>query len=232
MIFTPGKPRVVGAVSDAATWLSLSSDEPPCDIVELRVDALPEAEWRLPLRSACPKPLLLTLRHASEGGACVWDEGVRLRLAAELLPAAALLDWEIAHLPGADELVRAAKARGVAVVASAHYFHSAPPLAEMRELEARARDAGADVVKIAFTPQNESDMQSGLEFLSTCSLPAALMGMGAVYGPASRRLYTAHGSVLLYGYLGAAPTAPGQLTAAACREMVCQVRGANAEGQS
>ena len=224
MNFSLGKTRVVGAVSDAAMWRKLAEQEPPCDIVELRVDALPEADRLLPLHTPCPKPLLLTLRHASEGGACAWDEAERLRLAAELLPAAALLDWEIARLDGAQALVSAAKASGVAVVASAHFFQNTPSLAEMRRLEACAREAGADVVKIAFTPQSEADMQQGLEFLAGCSMPAALMGMGPEYGPTSRRLYTAHGSVLLYGYLGGTPTAPGQLSAAECREMAAALQ--------
>lgn len=213
-------PLVVGVVSDAATWHGLSEGALPCDVVELRVDALPEAERRLPLLSPCPKPLLLTLRHRSEGGACEWDEAARRRLALELLPAAAMLDWEIALLPGAEDVVLAAKARGVTLVASAHFFHSSPSLEEMQALASRARAAGADIVKIAFTPLGEADMQTGLDFLRVCPPPVALMGMGPIYGPQSRKLYSAHGSALLYGYLGHTPSAPGQLSAAECRALL------------
>lgn len=213
-------PRVVGVVSDTATWLRLSHAALPCDVVELRVDSLPPAERRLPLQAPCPKPLLLTLRHRSEGGACEWDEAERLRLAQELLPAANMLDWEIAHMGGAADLLREAKSRGVTIVASAHYFHSTPPIEEMHALAARARAAGADIVKIAFTPGSDADMAAGLEFLRTGEPPIAIMGMGAVYGPLSRKLYSAHGSALLYGYLGGVPSAPGQLSAAECRQLL------------
>lgn len=224
MVFPASKqPLVVGVVSDAQTWRSLAAEELPCDVVELRVDALPETDRRLPLSIPCPKPLLLTLRHQSEGGACEWDTAARLQLAQELLPAAAMLDWEIARLPGAEQLLRAAKELGVAVVASAHYFHSTPPLSEMLALATQARAAGADVVKIAFTPLSEQDMDTGLAFLQQCPAPAAAMGMGAEFGPKSRALYSAHGSALLYGYLGNRPSAPGQLSAAACRAMLTGV---------
>ncbi|MCH5284354.1 MAG: type I 3-dehydroquinate dehydratase [Akkermansiaceae bacterium] len=220
-----GKTNVVGAVSDAATWRELAAGQQPlpCDLVELRVDALPDEAQRLPLSTPCPKPLLITPRHAGEGGARpAWDEAARRALAEELLPAAAALDWEIAQLEGAEELLRAARAQGVALIASAHYFHSMPSLATMRELESRAHEAGAAVVKIAFTPQSDADVERGLEFLTSCRMPAAIMGMGPVYGPRSRALYTAHGSVLLYGYLGSQPTAPGQMSAAECSALTAR----------
>lgn len=215
----PNYPLVVGVVSDTATWHSLAEDT-PCDIVELRVDALPAAERRLPLCAPCPKPLLLTLRHADEGGACAWDEAERLRLAHELLPAARFLDWEIAHLPGAESLVRAAKERGVRVVTSAHDFLHTPTLQDMLQLEQNARAAGADVVKLAFTPHCEADLHTGSAFLSRCKQPVAIMGMGPEYGPRSRRIYAAQGSVLLYGYLGGRSSAPGQMSAAECRALL------------
>lgn len=213
-------PLVVGVVSDSATWHTLATADLPCDVIELRVDALPEAERRLPLQAPCPKPLLLTLRHHSEGGACEWDETERRARALELLPAADMLDWEIAHLAGAEQLLSAAREHGVTIIASAHYFHSTPSAEEMQQLVDRARAAGADIVKIAFTPGSEADMLAGLEFLRNCQSPLALMGMGAVYGPLSRKLYSAHGSALLYGYLGSTPSAPGQLSAAECRALL------------
>ena len=221
---TSSRPLVAGVVSNAQTWRALMLEPPVCDVVELRVDALPKDERLLPLERPCPKPLLLTLRHESEGGAYAWEEAERLTLAERLLPAAAMLDWEIAFLPGAEALLRAAHAHDVAVVASAHFFHSTPSLEEMLELEARARLAGADVVKIAFTPSSEEDLDTGSAFLKASSLPAAVMGMGPHYGPISRRRYAEEGSLLLYGYLGGVPSAPGQLSAAECCELTAALR--------
>ena len=216
----PKQTQVVGVVSDRNTWETLAQAPQPCDWVELRVDALAEADRRLALEAPCPLPVLLTLRHAGEGGLCDWDEQERLRLAQELLPAAAAIDWEIARLPGAEPLLAAAKARGVVIVASAHYFGGMPGLQEMQQLETQALAAGADIVKIAFTPADEEQMARGVQFLQQprSGIRAAVMGMGAL-AAASRALYTRHGSALLYGYLGHTPTAPGQLSARQCCEM-------------
>ena len=212
--------RVVGVVSTRSTWETLGHAEQPCDWVELRLDALAPADRLLPLSAPCPLPLLLTPRHKSEGGNCDWTEEERIEITRRLLPAATALDWEIAQLGSAAELLAEARARGVAIVASAHYFNGMPTLAEMCELEATAKAAGADIVKIAFTPADEAQMAVGVEFLQRPrqGIRAAVMGMGPL-APASRALYTRHGSALLYGYLGHTPTAPGQLSAEACRTM-------------
>lgn len=217
---TSSKTLVVGVVSERRVWDELKLSPQPCDWVELRVDALPAEERRLPLSHPCPIPLLLTLRHESEGGLCNWSTDERLQLARELLPSASALDWEIAQLPGAEQLIAEAKARGIVIIASAHFFHGMPSLQEMHALEAKAHSAGADIVKIAFTPADEAQMATGVTFLQTPreGIRAAVMGMGALAAP-SRALYTRHGSALLYGYLGHTPTAPGQLSARECRQM-------------
>lgn len=220
--------RVVGVVSDPATWQSLGQGALPCDWVELRVDALPPQHRRLALASPCPKPLLLTLRHPAEGGCCAWAGDERLQLARELLPAAAALDWEIAFIPGAESLLAEAKSRGVLLIASAHFFHSTPSLAEMLALQERAAAAGADIVKIAFTPLSADDMEVGVHFLQQPrgAMHAAVMGMGSL-AATSRALYTRFGSSLLYGYLGSSPTAPGQLSAAECRKLIADLPAVN-----
>ena len=213
--------RVVGVISRESDWEQLAQQaELPCDWVELRLDALPPAARLLPLSSPCRKPLLLTPRHISEGGLCEWTEEERVEAARRLLPAAAALDWEIAQLGSAQELLAEARARGVLIVASAHYFHGMPGLAEMQQLELAAKAAGAHIVKIAFTPADEAQMAVGVDFLQLPrqGMRAAVMGMGPL-AAASRALYTRHGSALLYGYLGSTPTAPGQLSAQQCMQM-------------
>ena len=216
----PKKTLVAGVVTTAELWRELA-DMPnlPCDLVELRLDALPPESRRIPSTHPCPKPLLLTPRHKSEGGYCDWDDAERGALALELLPHAAALDWEIARLSGAQELLAAAKARGVKLIASAHFFDRTPALAEMLQLEAEAQRAGADIVKIAFTPAGEADLAIGDDFLRRCTMPAAIMGMGSL-AATSRERYTRQGSALLYGYLGHTPTAPGQLSAEQCSRWI------------
>lgn len=213
----PKHTLVAGVISSAEVWREIANTpDLPCDLIELRLDALPREDRLIAQQIPAPKPLLLTPRHKSEGGCCDWDDAERSALAMELLPLAAALDWEIARLDGAAELLAAAKRQGVLLVASAHFFDRMPSLTEMQELEASASAAGADIVKIAFTPKNETDMAIGDDFLRLCSMPAAIMGMGAL-AATSRARYTRQGSALLYGYLGHTPTAPGQLSAHQCR---------------
>lgn len=207
--------KVVGSVSDWETWCRVAAqDKLPCDWVELRVDALPPKHTpREIMRFLPPVPVLLTLRHKSEGGLRDWSEAERMRMAMELLPIARALDWETAFLPQAQELVQAAKAAGVLLIASNHDFEKTPPLDELLEREAAARAAGADLVKFAFRVQSEADVNVGVELLQRATGPMAVMGMDAKLGPTSRLLYAEYGSQLIYGYLGNTPTAPGQWSA-------------------
>ena len=207
--------RVVGSVSDWETWCRVAEAETlPCDWVELRVDALPPLRTAAEIMEHVPRvPLLLTLRHKSEGGMRDWSEAQRMRMAMELLPMACALDWEAAYLPQAQELVQAAKAAQVQVIASNHDFEKTPPLEVLMERELAARAAGADMVKFAFRVQSMADLDVAVELLHRAGGPLAVMGMDAKYGPMSRLLYAEHGSRLIYGYLGDTPTAPGQWSA-------------------
>ena len=191
--------------------------ELPCDVVELRVDGLPPEITPADILAApCPRPLLVTVRDQAEGGLRPMSLAERAAWAAALLPAAAMLDWEIANLAAAPALVEQAHAAGVRIVASAHDFQKTPAVAYMQERERLARSLGADIAKFAFRLNDPQDMQAGLDLLAAATGPMAVMGMGPD-GPASRLLYSRRGSCLVYGYLGNAPTAPGQLSAAELR---------------
>ncbi len=213
-------PLVVGSVADAATLRSLLQvgQKPDSDMLELRADGLlrdmnPEeiaaVSWEM--------PMLLTVRTQEEGGLYPFtDIQSRAEMALRLLPQAAALDWEIAHLAAVPHLVEAAKKAGVTIIASAHDFEKTPSEETLRALEIRARELGSDVVKFAFALNRAEDMQVGVNLLRRASGPMAVMGMGAL-GPVSRLLYAQHGSCLVYGYFGNAPTAPGQWSTAQFR---------------
>lgn len=212
--------RVVGSVSDWQGWCAAAQPQiaAECDWVELRADSLPAhitpAEL-LAQRPACP--VLLTVRHESEGGCRAMAESERLALARELLPLATAFDWETSQLDHARELVEAARAAGVTVIASNHDFERTPELSVLLERERRARELGADIVKFAYRLQRAEDIMTGIELLRRASGPMAVMGMGPL-GAVSRLLYVQHGSCLIYGYLGSTPTAPGQWSAALCKQ--------------
>ncbi len=217
-IFAPPLPRIVGVASDVDTLRAVNAGD--CDIVELRVDALSESELaQLPL-VPCPVPVLLTYRDATEGGYKVVAQEERKATVRRLLPMAAAVDWEIALLADAEDLMQQAHTEGVALVASAHFFSRTPHRDELNALERTALSAGADVVKVAFTPRDMEQVKSAAEWLRHPGhpKPIALMGMGLL-AEQSRTYLSQCGSALLYGYLGNRPTAPGQMSAARCREL-------------
>lgn len=218
--------RVVGSVSDWQTWCAAAKGAfaTDCDWVELRVDALSpdiSVEQLLSTRPECP--VLLTVRHESEGGCRVMPENERLSLAIRLLPLATAVDWETAQLEHAQELVGAAKAAGVTVIASNHDFEKTPSIETLRQREVQARSLGADIVKFAYRLNCAEDMMTGVELLRSAGGPIAVMGMGPL-GAVSRLLYVQHGSCLIYGYLGDTPTAPGQWSAALCRQALASTQ--------
>lgn len=205
-------PYVIGSVTDWDTWLTLNDPVgiPPCNGVELRVDALPASVGCDDILShRIWKPVLVTIRRAEEGGRRSFPDEERREMAARLLSMASGLDWEIASMPEALDLIRKAKNAGVTVVASAHDFRQTPELQDLLEKERAARSMGADIVKFAFSLNTIEDIQVGVELLRRRTGPLAVMGMGAL-APVSRLLYAQTGSALVYGYLGDRESAPGQ----------------------
>lgn len=207
--------RIVGSVPNWPTWCrEVVKENLPCDWAELRVDALPPELTAKDVMEVFPRlGVLVTPRHQSEGGLREWKDEERLRMALDLLPMAVAVDWEAALLPQAQELVQAAKAQEVTVIASHHDFEKTPTVEDMLEIEAAARAAGADIVKFAFRVTSMDEVMVGVELLQRATGPMAVMGMDAMFGPFSRILYAEHGSCLIYGYLGDTPTAPGQWSA-------------------
>lgn len=213
------RPLVVGSVSDLAAWQTACAAESlPCDVVELRADGLPaDTDWAALAQMRCCRPVLVTVRHAGEGGLRPMSTAERVRIARTLLPLAAALDWEIAQLPEVPELVAEARAAGVPIIASAHDFEKTPTLDSLLEKEQQARSLGATVAKFAFRLHNAEDMMTGVQLLRRATGTTTAMGMGSL-GAVSRLLYAQHGACLIYGYLGDTPTAPGQWSAALCRQ--------------
>ena len=212
------RPLVVGSVSSAEAWQTACVAETlPCDVVELRVDGLPaDTDWAALAQMRCCRPVLVTVRHESEGGLRSMDAAERVAIGRALLPMAAALDWEISRLEEAAELLAEARAAGVVTIASAHDFEQTPSLESLLEKEQHARSLGADVAKFAFRLHSAENMMTGVELLRRASGTTTVMGMGSL-GAVSRLLYAQHGACLVYGCLGDTPTAPGQWSAELCR---------------
>lgn len=225
------------AIVAVLTWsgaeclqLARQAREEGADLLELRADlcanggqpASAEELMRTveQVRRAVPQPLLLTVRHPSEGGRFFGTEREREELILRLLPAVDAVDLE---LYGAVEIsgpiIKAARAQGKRVVLSFHDFTGTPPLRARAEgergLEEIVRDARtlrADVVKIAARAETMEDVETLMRFTARCAsggVVLATMSMGEP-GRLSRVLNPFFGSCLTYGYVGAAATTPGQ----------------------
>ena len=158
--------------------------------------------------SAVALPAILTVRRFDEGGGLALEDAVRESLYLELLPAAAAVDLELRSLRGLKAVVEEARGSRRTVIVSFHDFRATPSLAKLRGTVARARDGGADVVKIAALTESAGDVARLLALLDEAEGPLAVMGMGLL-GRASRLLFAKAGSVLNYGWLDK-PQVPGQ----------------------
>lgn len=215
-------PLVVGTIhSPLALKCALKLKPGSVDILELRVDAF-ESKPEV-LLAALPKlssPLLLTVRHPSEGGAAKVSTARRRELIGQFLPFADWLDVELRSLILLREEIAVAREKGVRLVVSDHHFRGTPSLSVLKQRFRRAQVCRPDVVKVAATAETPVDLARLFEFYNWSQKvrphQIALMGMGA-FGQVSRLLFSAGGSVLNYGFLGEAQVS-GQWQAEILRE--------------
>lgn len=204
------RPNVVGTIHSSGGFAA--AEKSSVDVVEVRVDCLPKPPDASQL-AALSLPAILTVRRFEEGGSLPLDDAQRAALYLELLPDASAIDLEVASLKSRElaPVLREARRAKVPVIASFHDFSATPSLARLRSVAVRAREAGADVVKIATKTENPGDVAVLLTLLEKVEGPVSVMGMGRL-GRASRLLLAKSGSVLNYAWLHR-PQVPGQWSA-------------------
>lgn len=218
----PANPLVVGSFGNAESLAtaSITMVQQACDLVEIRLDLL---DTQAILTGSRPWahlegfPMLFTARRGDEGGAGDLSPGQRLELLRKVLPEAAMIDIELAS-PDVSSVLGGGN---VPWIASWHDFEGREDsFARIPDLAAAAAEAGAKCFKAAIR-LHDMDGLAKLVALQQAgaAIPLALMGMGPL-APASRLLCAQHGSVLNYGYIGNAPTAPGQWSAALLKEAI------------
>jgi 3-dehydroquinate dehydratase-1 len=209
------RPLVVAAGGEGE--LTRLADAPAADAIELRADLFDDPRpgdlvAALGRLRRARRPIILTVRAGAEGGT-PWPDDRRAALYAAGIPHVDALDVEIASRDLAVEVTARARTAGRLVILSAHDVHATPPRDALLGLVERARALGADLPKLATHAAAVEDLRTLLDVtLASRDDGIVTLGMGP-FGPLSRIVLPAAGSVLTYGAVGR-PTAPGQIPAA------------------
>nr|WME87916.1 shikimate dehydrogenase [Bergenia purpurascens] len=187
------------------------------DLVEIRLDCLrnfsPRQDLDILIKQS-PLPTLVTYRPIWGGGQYEGDENKRqdaLRLAMELGANYINVELEVAH--EFNNSISGKKPDNFKVIVSSHNFHNTPSVEAIANLVARIQATGADIVKIATTALDISDVARVIQVTVHSQVPTIGIVMGE-RGLISRLLSPKYGGYLTYGALEAgAISAPGQPTA-------------------
>ncbi|XP_059632659.1 bifunctional 3-dehydroquinate dehydratase/shikimate dehydrogenase, chloroplastic isoform X2 [Cornus florida] len=185
------------------------------DLVEVRLDHLKSfnpSEDIETLIKRCPLPNLVTYRPKWEGGQYDGDENRRLnalRLAMEL--GADYVDVELQVIEDFKS-IRGGKPAKSKLIVSSHNYVNTPSVEDLGNLVARIQAAGADIVKIATTATDITDVARVFQITVHCQVPIIGLVMGE-RGLMSRILCPKFGGYLTFGTLEAGKvSAPGQPT--------------------
>ncbi len=166
-----GKPKicaiVIGESAEEILNLAQEANENDCDMIEFRADFYQNIldfdsakEIASKIRSTCKKPIIFTCRTAAEGG----KKEIPLDYYKSLLKMvsqcyyAELIDVEASALGNDKDFVEELKDNGSYVIISKHDFNKTPSFDEIIETFFDMRDMGADIVKVAYMPNNKKDV--------------------------------------------------------------------------
>ncbi len=203
------------------------------DLIELRLDCLESAELDEALRGVLPellratgaRPAILTLRPIGQGGARRLDDAARYRFWSEFAPRSGS-DFADIELDLALDLMtreppqRDQPHRWHQTICSHHDFVGVP--VDLEEIYERMASTPARILKIAVQANSITDCIPVFHLLERArregrEMIAVAMGEAGI---ATRLLGPARGAFLTYGALDEThATAPGQLTAAALRDV-------------
>ncbi|XP_057960560.1 bifunctional 3-dehydroquinate dehydratase/shikimate dehydrogenase, chloroplastic-like [Malania oleifera] len=187
------------------------------DLVEIRLDCLrtfsPPQDLQILIKQS-PLPTLITYRPVWEGGQYEGDETKRqdaLRLAMQLGANYIDVELEVAH--EFNNSIHGKKPENFKVIVSSHNFQNTPSMETVGNLVARIQATGADIVKIATTALDITDVARIFQITVHSQIPIIGIVMGE-RGLISRLLSPKFGGYLTYGALETVGiSAPGQPTA-------------------
>jgi 3-dehydroquinate dehydratase-1 len=205
-------PKIVGVIFSRSDLRRAVRMRKPPDLFEVRLDRF--AACLAEVRNAIPQlqtPLIITARHAAEGGANNLPAARRRALLLEFLPQARHVDVELRSAAALRSVLERAAAKRIGTIISFHDFRTTPPSAELARIADRAGSLGAAFLKVATRTDTRAQMDTLLEFAEKRrAARVAAMGIGKL-GRTCRIEIARRGSPLNYGHLGK-PNAPGQLS--------------------
>ncbi len=212
-------PKLVGTLSDPTAVIEFSKttfESRQADVVEVRFDAIPEADWPT-VFLACDAlettgtSVISTLRLPEDGGKWTGSEAQRAPHFKEFLNHSSLVDIEVGSSIAKD-VCAFAHGKGKRALVSFHDLVSTPSREVLEGHYATAIQYGADVVKFATMTDSPSQHAQivGLVQAHAAEGKICAMGMGA-HGLSLRIYLPAIGSILAYAYLDT-PSAKGQLS--------------------
>jgi len=208
-------PLVAQSVEEMLSQMELARIH-GADCVELRIDHVRNFNPRVDLDTllkARTMPAIVTYRPKWEGGAYEGDEGNRLdvlRLAMEL--GADYIDVELQVASDFIKSISSKKRENSKIIVSNHNYQYTPSLEDLGLLVARIQSTGADIVKIATTATDITDVARIFRVLTYSQVPILALVMSE-RGLISRLLCPKFGGYLTFGSLEAGKeSAPGQAT--------------------
>lgn len=218
-------PQVIVSVDDSVSAASLRKIiKLHADMLEVRIDRLKTPDLKTVLHclrffKRSGLPVIATVRSLKEGGIAALDSATRFELYTEALEVADMIDIELSSEDILDKVIRHAHLKGKPVIISTHDFKATPPDKTLKNILHNSIKHGADIVKIATTPQSVSDTQRLLEFtIQNRKKTIAVIAMGDL-GAISRVLFPLAGSLLTYSFLSKS-SAPGQIPLKKMSELI------------
>ncbi len=209
-----GTPRIVAAYTDKTPFNAIQRAERlGLDIAEARIDQFEMFDQSYVLEQLgrfTGTPVIATIRAESEGGKWRLTESERLALFRAAVSRADALDVELSSSKILDDVIEASGSAGKPVIVSWHDFEATPDFEVLLKQTDRARNKGADLIKIATAINEPEDVRTLARLLiERAEHNLVVIGMGSK-GLLTRLCFPALGSLLTYCFLDQ-PTGPGQL---------------------
>ncbi len=217
--------EIIAAIAQNPRESAIQAAREGADAIEIRIDLINHPADSLcqlvrELKETTELPIIATNRMSAEDGQFTGSEEDRIAILLSVLEIADSVDIELrADRKYRDMVVNRAKDLGKRVIVSYHDFSETPDTETMQEILSDCFAAGADIAKLATTPNSYRDALRLLELTLDCApRSVCIIGMGG-FGAHTRLVAPIYGSALAYASVGAA-TAPGQLKIQELRDML------------